>query len=142
MLVAQPCLTLCDLMDCIPPDSSVHGILQARILEWVAIPFSRASSDPGLMHCGQILCHLNHHYCCLVAKSCQTLCDPINCSTPGFRSSLSELAQTRVSVAIQPSYPLSPHSPLALRLSQHQGLCQWIGFSHQVAKVLELQHQS
>ena len=37
-------LTLCDLMDCSPPGSSVHGILQARILEWVAIPFSRRSS--------------------------------------------------------------------------------------------------
>ena len=40
----QLCLTLCDPMDCIPPDSSVHGILQARILEWVAMPFSRGSS--------------------------------------------------------------------------------------------------
>ena len=38
------CLTLCDPMDCSLPDSSVHGILQARILEWVAIPFSRGSS--------------------------------------------------------------------------------------------------
>ena len=40
----QLCLTLCDLMDCSPPAFSVHGILQARILEWVAIPFSRGSS--------------------------------------------------------------------------------------------------
>ena len=46
MLVAQSCLTLRDLMDCSLPDSSVHGILQARILEWVAIPFSRGSSRP------------------------------------------------------------------------------------------------
>ena len=38
-LVAQLCLTLCSPMDCSPPGSSVHGILQARILEWVAIPF-------------------------------------------------------------------------------------------------------
>ena len=44
VLVAQLCLTLCDPMDCIPPDSSVHGILQARILEWIAILFSRGSS--------------------------------------------------------------------------------------------------
>ena len=42
--VAQSCLTLCDPMDCSPPGSSVHGILQARILEWVFIPFSRGSS--------------------------------------------------------------------------------------------------
>ena len=44
--VAQLCLALCNPMDCSPPDSSVHGILQARILEWVAIPFSRGSSWP------------------------------------------------------------------------------------------------
>ena len=44
MLVAQSCLSLCDPMDYSPPGSSVHGILQARILEWVAIPFSRGSS--------------------------------------------------------------------------------------------------
>ena len=42
--VAQSCLTLCDAMDCSLPGSSVHGILQARILEWVAMPFSRGSS--------------------------------------------------------------------------------------------------
>ena len=41
-----PSLTLCDPMDCSPPDSSVYGILQARILEWVAISFSRGSSWP------------------------------------------------------------------------------------------------
>ena len=45
-LVAQSCSTLCDPMNCSPPGSSVHGILQARILEWVAIPFSRGSSWP------------------------------------------------------------------------------------------------
>ena len=44
--VAQSCLTLCDPMDCSPPGSSVHRILQARILEWVAISFSRVSSQP------------------------------------------------------------------------------------------------
>ena len=42
----QSCLTLCDPLDCSPPRSSVHGILQARILEWVATPFSRGSSQP------------------------------------------------------------------------------------------------
>ena len=44
VLVAQECPTLCDLMECSPPGSSVHWILQARILEWVAIPFFRGSS--------------------------------------------------------------------------------------------------
>ena len=45
MLVPLPCLTLCGPMDYSPPGSSVHGILQATILEWVAIPFSRRSSQ-------------------------------------------------------------------------------------------------
>ena len=45
MEVAQSRMTLCDPMDCSLPGSSVHGILQARILEWVAVPFSRASSQ-------------------------------------------------------------------------------------------------
>ena len=40
------CLTLCDHVDYSPPDSSVHGALQARILEWVAMPSSRGSSRP------------------------------------------------------------------------------------------------
>ena len=44
--VAQSCLTLCDLMDCSPSGSPVHGIFQARILEWVVISFSRGSSWP------------------------------------------------------------------------------------------------
>ena len=77
------------------------------------------------------------------------LCDPMDCSTPGFpvRHFLPEFAQTHihwVGDAIQPSHPLSSPSPLALNLSQHQGLFQWVSSSHQVAKVLELQlqHQS
>ena len=44
--VTQLCLTLCNPMFCSPPGSSVHGILQARILEWAAVPFSRGSSQP------------------------------------------------------------------------------------------------
>ena len=48
VLVTQLCLTLCDPMGCSPPGCSLHGIFQARILEWVAIPFSRGSSQPGI----------------------------------------------------------------------------------------------
>ena len=87
--------------------------------------------------------------CCSVAKSCLTLCNPTDCSTPGFPvlHYLPEFAQTHVhwlSDAIQPPHPLSPTSPPALNLSQHQSLFQWVSSSHQVAKVLEfqLQHQS
>ena len=47
-LCAQSCLTLCDPKDCNPPGSSVHGLSQARVLEWVAMPFSRGSSQPGM----------------------------------------------------------------------------------------------
>ena len=77
----------------------------------------------------------------LVAQSCLTLCDPMDCSTPGFPVHLQlwELTQTyvrRVGDAIQPSHPLSSPSPPAFNLSQHQGLFQWVSSSHQVAKVL------
>ena len=83
-----------------------------------------------------------------VTRSCLTLCDPLDCSTPGFPVyyQLPELTQThvhRVGDATQPSHPLSSASP-AFNLSQHQGLFQGVSSSHQVAKVLEfqLQHQS
>ena len=65
-LLIQSCLTLCDSMDCSPPGSSVHGILQARVPEWVAILFSRGSSRPRVgtqvSHIAgrQILYHLSH----------------------------------------------------------------------------------
>ena len=49
--VSQPCPTLGDPMDCSPPGSSVHGILQARILEWVAMPSSSRSSQPRDQTC-------------------------------------------------------------------------------------------
>ena len=75
------------------------------------------------------------------AQSCLTLCDPMNCSTPGLpvHHQLPEFTQThvhRVSDAIQPSHPLSSPFPPALNLSQHQGLFKWASFSYQVAKVL------
>ena len=48
MLVTQSCPILCNPMDCSLPGSSVHGIFQARILEWVAISFSMDLADPGI----------------------------------------------------------------------------------------------
>ena len=82
-----------------------------------------------------------------VAQSCLTLCDPMDRSMPGFpvHHQLLELAQTHahlVGDAIQPSHPLSSPSPPAFNLSQHQDLFQSVSSLHQVAKVLELQHQS
>ena len=85
----------------------------------------------------------------LVFFSCQVMYDS---SWPhglqhGFpvHHQLLEVAQPdvhRVSDSIQPSHPLSSPSPPAFNLSQHQGLFQWVSSSHQVAKLLELQHQS
>ena len=81
-----------------------------------------------------------------VAQLCPTLCNPMDCSTPGFpvHHQLPELAQThvyRVGDAIQRSHPLLSPSPPAFNLSQDQGLFQWASSSHQVAKVLEFQLQ-
>ena len=92
---------------------------------------------------------INKGYCCSVAKSCLTLCDPMDCSTPGIPvlHYLPELAKNHiywVRDVIQQSHLLSSPSLPAFNLAQHQGLFQWINSSHQVAKVLEfqLQHQS
>ena len=153
------CLTLCD--SCPPPGSSVHGIFQARILEWVAIPISRGASqsrDLTLVSCfagifftswATIFVDCASIQFSSVAQLCLTPCDPIDCSTPGLpvHHQLPEFTQThvhRICDAIQLSHPLSAPSPTAFNLSQHQGLFKWVSSSHQVAKVLEfqLQHQS
>ena len=91
----------------------------------------------------------NWAFYCSVAQSCWTLCYPKDCSMPGFPvlHYLPEFAQIHVhwvEDAIQPTHLLSPPSPPALHLSQHQGLFQWVNSSHEVARVLEfqLQHQS
>ena len=88
-------------------------------------------------------------FCCLVAQSCLTLCNPMDCSTPGLPvpHHLPEFAQAHahcISDAVQPSHPLTPSSPSALSLSQHQGLFHWVICLHQMTKILELQlqHQS
>ena len=78
-----------------------------------------------------------------VPQSCLTLCDPMNLSTPGLpvHHQLPESTQTHVhwvGDAIQPSHPLSCPSLPAFNVAQDQ----WVSSSHQVAKVLELQHQS
>ena len=90
---------------------------------------------------------LNCYCCSSVAQSCLTFCIPINSNMQGFSVLyyLLELVQTHlhwVSDCIQQSHPLFPPSPPALNPSQHQSLIHWVGSSHQVAKVLELQHQT
>ena len=81
-----------------------------------------------------------------VAQSRQTLCNPMNRSTPGLpvHHQLPEFTQTHahwVSDAIQPFHPLSSPSSPAPNPSQHQSLFQWVNSSHEVAKVLEFQLQ-
>ena len=100
-------------MNCSQPGSSVHGLLQARTLEWVQ--FSS------------------------VTWSYPTLYNPMDCSTPSFpiHHQLLELAETHihwVSDAIQPSHPLSSPFPPSFNISQHQGLFKWVSSSHQLAR--------
>ena len=138
-------------MDCSPPAPSVHGILRARILEWVAISYSRGSSQPrnptwvssmqadsfptelqGLMTILKLCSSFTAFFCIQfssVAQSCLTPCDPMNCSTLGLpvHHQLPEFTQTQVrpvSDVIQPSHPLSSPSPPAPNPSQHQSLFQ------------------
>ena len=128
----QPCLTL---MGCSPPDLSVHGILQSRILELMSMPFSRKCSRPrDQTHISYISCtgrqvQFSSVQLSSVAQSCLTHCDAMNRSTPGLpvHHQLQEFTQThvhRVSDAIQPSHPLSSPSPPDPNPSQHQSLFQ------------------
>ena len=89
------------------------------------------------------------YFYCSVAQLYPTLCDPMDCSTPGLpvHHQLLEFTQTHlhwVGDAMQPSHPLSSPSPPAFNLSQYQGLFKWVSSSPQMAQVLEfqLQHQS
>ena len=109
-IIVQSCPTLCSPVGCSPPGSSAHGILQARILEWVIISFCRGSSRPRdgthisyvsyiggrvlyqlsyqgsphhLMAYSNIWVILTIHGACIHAKSlqsCLTFCDPMDCS--------------------------------------------------------------
>ena len=168
MLVTESCPTLCDPMAYSLPGSSIHGILQARVLGYIA--FTRGSFQLRdqtwyLLHGRQILTvwantkldsiisGLYFYYyvsqsVSSVAQLCLTLCDPMSGSTPGLsvQHQLPEPTQTHVhwvGEGIRPSHPLLSPFPPALNLSQHQGLFKWVSSSHQVAKVLEfqLQHQ-
>ena len=112
--VAQSCLTLSDPMDCSPPDSSIHGIFQARVLEWGATAFSVTGLRQYLtfvsaltwvihtlylikpleacteVHFTLLTMHMREHSleklgcCCSASKPSQTLCNAMDCSTPGF----------------------------------------------------------
>ena len=100
--------------------SVVSDSLQPHGLQCARLPCPSLSSRV-------CLCPLSECCCCSVIQSCLTVCNPMNCSTPGFFvvHHLPELAQThvhRVGDAIQPSHPMSSPSPPAFNLSQHQSL--------------------
>ena len=85
------------------------------------------------------------HFSSVQSQSCLTLCNPMDCSTPGLPvyHQLPEFTQTHVrwvGDAIQPSHPLLSPSPPALNLSQQQGLSKWVSSSHQMAKVSEFHY--
>ena len=98
----------------------------------VTLPACSRDASPCVPAAVCLLC-----CCCSVTKSCLTLYNPMDCSTPGFPvlHHVPEFTQTHVhgiGDAIQPSHPLSSPSPPAFNLSQHQGLFQWVSSWHQV----------
>ena len=136
MLVTQSCLTLCHLMNCVACQTPL-SLEFSRQEYWSGCYFLLQGIFPiqglnqGLLCCKQILYCLSHqgsplyeHFCCSVAQSHLTLCNPIDCSMPGFpvHHQLLDLAQTHVMEfgcdAIQPSHPLSSPSPPAFSLSR------------------------
>ena len=140
-----------------------HSQFQHRIISLPCWAWTVLSTFPASDHLQSLLAHhITWDTVCFivgcwvsfssvssVAQLCPTLCDPMDCTTPGFpvHHQLLELAQThihRVGDAIQPSLPLLSLSPLAFNLSQHQGLFKWVSALRQVDKVLvfQLQHQS
>ena len=137
----QWCSTLCDPIDCSPPDSSVHGILQARILEWVAMSSSRGSSwYRDWAHC--LLCLLFwwvlYHSCHLkvkVAQLCPTLCDPMGLyspwNSPGQNTRVGSLSLLQGISPTQGLNPGLPHCRQILYQLSHQGsprILEWVAY--------------
>ena len=127
---AKPTQTLDSLpLWCSMPGTRLQVSAASSWAGSLAIPKVAASSglNPMLYSRSLLFIYFIYCCCCSVTKSCQTLCDLMDCSMPGFpvHHQLLELAQTHVhqfSDAIQPSHPLSPPFPFALNLFQHHGL--------------------
>ena len=146
------CVWLCNPMDCSPPGSSVHGILQARILERLAISSSRESFQPRdqtFISCiagGFFTIFSSVQFSHLVVSDSlqphelQHARTPCPSPTPRVYSNSCPLSWWCHPTTSSSVVPFTP----AFNLSQHQGLFKWVSSSHQVAKVLEfqLQHQS
>ena len=138
-------------MDCSPPGSSVHGILQARILEWVAMPSSRGSSWPRdwtqvsctageffpLSHLGNPI-YVNAMLC-FVTQSCSTLCSPMDYRPPGssdHRDSLRQNTGVGCHALLQRIFP-TQESNLSL-LNYRQILYDWATQKPQVTASLTM----
>ena len=125
----QSCLTLCNLTDCSPPGSSVHGILQARMLEWVAMP-----SSGGIFLTQVLNLHLSHflHWqagslpLALLGKTwkwewnvgCSVMsdsCEPMDCSPPG--SSVHGISQARIQECVAISFSRGSSHPMDWTMS-------------------------
>ena len=126
----QSCPILCDPMDCSPPGSSVHGIPQTRVLEWVAIPFSRGPSRPrdgpqvsgmadALGHCGAEKMAADHP----VPK-----CDGPR--HPGLHPASTRRAWSQQRLRARPHWPQSLRScqdtRLPLARTPHPSLASWV----------------
>ena len=123
----------------------VHGVAKSwtRLSDWIELKYSGVIE----MFCILFQMIVAQKCCCSVIQTCLALFNPMDCNIPGFPvlHYLLEFAQSHfhwIRDAAQLSHPLLSLSPPAFNLSQHQDLFQWGGSSQQVAKVLELQHQS
>ena len=128
---------------------SVVCPLTLKAIVWKSLKFQGSQLyQPFLLVVFHVL--LKNTFSVVVVQSLSRvwLCDPLDCSIPGLPvlHYLLEFAQIHVywvGDASWPSHPLLLSSPFAFNPSQHRGLLRWVGFSHQIAKVLELllQHQ-
>ena len=134
--VANLCLTLCNPMDCSLPGSSVLGISQARILEWVVISFSRGSSRPRDHWANREAPFLL--MCMLYAKLLQsrlTLCNPTDCSPPG--SSVHGISLARILAWVVISFSRGSSQPrnwthiscIGRQILYHWATWEWLWFS-------------
>ena len=137
MKVAQLCPTLCDSMGCSLPGSSLHGILQAIILEWVAMPFSRGSSQPR--NWTQVSC-LAGRFFTVWDLAMGTFGHSILCVGPTWAASLASTPQIAVALPSSQLWqpPLSPDTMKCLlwgklTLVENHGVCSR-GHGHWVTR--------
>ena len=125
--------------------TTIHKVVQVKSLQWPSVPLCLPNCPSPLSY----YVIFSSVQFSSVAQLCPTLCNPMNCSTPGLpvHHQLPEFTQIHVHWVvdvIQPSHPLLSPFPPSPNPSQHQGLFQRVNSSYEVVKVMEfqLQHQS